>query len=60
MGPRNSFLRSKINFRDVPDTDFAGYPATGNPATGYPAHWSSRNFLLLIKEIFEEKKMYSN
>ena len=27
--------------RDVPDTDFAGYPA---------------NFLLLIKEIFEEKK----
>ena len=44
----------------IQDTDFAGYPA----------HWSSRipdirpdtgwgypaNFLLLIKEIFEEKK----
>ena len=43
--------------RDVPDTDFAGYPA----------RWSSRipdirlarypaNLLLLIEEIFEEKK----
>ena len=49
-----------IKSRDVPDTDFAGYPATR-----YLAHWSSRipdtgypaNFLLLIKEIFEEKKM---
>ena len=30
-------IQACIYIRDVPDTDFVGYPATG-----YPAHWSSR------------------
>ena len=53
--------------RDIPDTDFAGYPAwpdTGFPDwpdIGYP-DWPDTgypdNFLLLIKEIFEEKNVF--